>query len=1121
MIKRIAILIVLLSGHCLWAQSHDGSRYASKSVLSSGAWFKVGVSETGVYKLTYSDLSSLGMDVDNINPRNIRVYHNGGGVLNEINAPTRIDDLNELPIVVAGESDGKFDSNDYVLFYARGPVTWTYNSGEHASIHHPNAYDDYSYAFITASLGTGKRLAADTQPSVDETSVVNEFLDYQVYEIDRYNIINGGRTYYSDIIDGSGAVTQNFTFKNAKTSRPCTISMAAAGRNVRPASFQLYANGQLLKSYSIPVTTLSSDKTFAYEVFGTATATMTGDDVKVSLNHVGVAGTTSIGYVDYIEVNAWRSLSFTGPEMLFRNPEASDQSKVYSYRLSGASNSVQVWNVTDSLCPKRVSGQLSGSVLSFKVYGNERNEFIAFDGSSFHTPTLLGTVANQNLHGDRNYDYLMVVYPDFVAQATRLKAIHAQYDPDLRIKIVTPELIYNEFACGAADVTAIRDYCKMLYSDSRPLRYLLLFGDASYDFKNRNGIVTFVPSYEARQAADIHTSIVTDDYFCFMDDGEGAMALSRPDIGAGRFPVSTVEQATQMVDKVERYLEINESTMQPWRNVITFVCDDAQNNEFIDHSEEYAAQIKYTGGDRLVIDKIYLDAYRQENTPNGQLAPEVNKAINDRMGKGTLVFNYVGHGGEVQLADERIIQRADVTSWRNGPMYPLMITGTCEFSRYDDYNRTSLGEYAFLNEYGGMIAMFTTSRVTYGVNNRHFISSVYDHLFEMENGERRRLGDVYRMAKSMGSEFERNYVFFGDPALRLPMPKMTVETTKISDTLRALQPSTIEGVVKDMNGMVDASFNGIVYIRVYDKETTYTTFGDEDTSPRSFNLRQSVLYNGKAEVINGRFSVDFIVPRDIAYPFGKGMVSYYATDYEKDASGLFEDFIIGGFYDDAEMDETPPEIRLFIDDERFVSGGVTGDSPMLIAYVDDESGINTTGAGIGHDIIATLYGPSNESYNLNDYFVADIGSQGKGTIQYRMQGLEEGDYTLTLKVWDIYNNSNMESIDFKVASSDLMVLEDPICFPNPFRNEAYFSFGHNQIGNNMDIQINIFDIMGRHVAILEDHIAGTSARTNPIRWDGRANNGQLLPPGVYVYCITATNDNKERASVTSKFIITR
>ena len=1122
MFKKISILFLLfLMGSGLWAQGFSHPRYASNSLLSTGNWFKVGIAETGIYKLTYSDLSSLGMDVDGIDPRHIRVYHNGGGVLNEINGQPRFDDLVEVPIMVVGESDGKFDRNDYVLFYARGPVTWRYNRLKDAFVHVPNAYDDFSYAFITADLGQGARIETVSQPTGSSDVTIDEFIDYQVYDRDNYNIINGGRTYYGDIIDGNGSLNRDFNFKNAKTNRPSHVSVALAGRNFQSASFQLLVDGVVLKTMPVTQTSAGSDKTFAYEVFGDVTSSVTSDNIKVTLNHIGVSGTTSLGYIDYIEVNAWRSLKFADAEMLFRNPRAFDVDRIYTYNISGASSAMQVWDVTDSIQPKKVNGQLNGSSYSFKVQGNAKNEFVAFDGSSFHSPELLGAVANQDLHGDRNYDYLMVVYPDFLEQAERLKAIHAVYDPDLRIKIATPNEIYNEFSCGATDVTAIRDYCRMLYHDSHPLRYLLLFGDASFDYKNRNGVATFVPTYEARQAADIHASYVTDDYFCFMGEGEGALSSSTTDIGAGRFPVSTVEQATQMVDKIELYLEQNESSMQPWRNVITFVCDDAEGNQFFEHSEDLAALIKNTGGERLVVDKIYMDAYNQISTPNGQLAPEVNKAINDRMDKGTLVLNYMGHGGEVQLSEERIIQRADVNSWRNGPKYPLMITGTCEFSRYDDHTRTSLGEYAFLNQYGGMIAMFTTSRVTYGFHNQRFVSAVYNHLFEIENGERRRLGDVFRMAKPDSAEYERRYVFFGDPALRLPMPKWTVETVSISDTLRALQPASIEGVIKNLDNQVDESFNGIVYVSVYDKAVTYTTHGDEGTDPQTFSLRQSILYNGKTEVVNGRFTVNFIVPRDISYPFGEGMVSYYATDYVNEASGLYEDFVIGGFYDDAVMDETPPTVRLFIDDEKFVSGGITGDSPTLIAYVEDESGINTTGAGIGHDIVATLTGPANETYKLNDYFVADLGYQGKGVLRYRMQNLPEGDYILTLKVWDIYNNSGATSITFRVMSSDLMALEDPVCAPNPVSNDAYFSFGHNQIGNNMEVQIRIFDMMGRLVTVLNEHVTGTSTRVDPIYWDGCTNTGGKLPAGLYVYCITAVNDKQEVATITSKFIITR
>ena len=1094
---------------------------ASDSVLSSGKWYKVGISETGIYKLTYSDLSSLGLDVDHIDPRDIQLYHNGGGLLGELNAQPRFTDLVEIPVVVNGEDDGRFDSGDYILFYARGPVTWTYDSRQNIYVHNPNAYDDYAYVFLTTDRERGKRIQTASQPSGVVEANITEFLDYQVYDKDNYNIINGGRTYYGDIVDVAGEVKLNFDFPHSVTARQCVISVDLAGRNFNPASFQVYVNNQLLKTLNISQTTSSSQSAFAYTVFDRVSTPMSGDEVEVRLKHVGVSGTTSIGYVNYVSVNAWRLLTFTGPEMLFRNPSAFDASKVYHYQLSGASTATQVWNVTEPTNPMLVAGQLSGSTFEFNVRGADDSEFIAFNGASYHSPVLKGEVANQNLHRDLGYDYLMVVYPDFVEQAERLKAIHAVTDPDLNIKIVTPEQIYNEFSCGAVDVTAIRDYCRMLYQNERPLRYLLLFGDASFDYKNRNGIVNFVPSYEAVQANSILTSVVTDDFFCFMDEDEGSLATSRPDIGAGRFPVSTVEQAEQMVTKVENFLAKNEATMQPWRNVITFMCDDAEGNDFFENSESFAHQIKTTGGDRMVIDKIYLDAYDQEDSPSGQVAPAVNQAINNRMEKGTLILNYMGHGGEVQLSGERILQRADVNSWRNGPRYPLMITGTCEFSRYDDHQRTSLGEYAFLNQYGGMVAMFTTSRVTHGNNNKAFVSSVYDHLFETENGKRLRLGDVFRLAKQSGKSWERQYVFFGDPVLRLPLPIWDVETTAIADTVKALQPATIEGVVKDDNGAVASSFNGIVYVSVYDKETTYTTKGDEGTDPRDFQLRHSILFNGQTEVVNGHFSIDFIVPRDISYRYGSGMVSYYATDYQHDAAGLYEDFVIGGFYDDAVLDEEPPTVQLYIDDEMFVSGGITGNSPTLIAYVEDASGINTTGAGIGHDIVASLSGPSGGYYVLNDYFVSNLGDQGRGTITYRMPNLEEGDYILTLKVWDIYNNSGVASIAFRVADSQQMALEDPLCFPNPMTDEAYFSFGHNQVGNNMDVQIRIYDITGRLVTIVNEQVQGTSARTNPIYWNGCASNGSKLNSGLYVYSIAATNDQGETAVITSKFIVTR
>ncbi|MBR5081776.1 MAG: type IX secretion system sortase PorU [Bacteroidales bacterium] len=1121
--------------------------YVHRSAMASGSWYKIGLAETGIYKLTASDLTELGIDVSKVDPRQIRIYHNGGGVLPEMNAASRPDDLVEVPIYVSGESDGRFDNNDYILFYGRGPVCWKLESNRVAYTHEQNAYDDYAYAFVVLGLGQGKRIGEASQPSGNAGVIINQFLDHQVYENDQYNVFRVGRTFYGDKMDYTSTKNIDFNFPNVVTTMSCWVKTALMGRNFQPANFEVFVDNVNKATYSIQTTTSSTERPFGYDVGGWVTANPSKDNLSVMLKHNAFGSTTtSEGYVDYVLANAWRKLTFTGGQMLFRNPEASVSAQTYEYRLANVSQQTQVWDVSDPCTPAKVKGQLNGSTFSFKVAGNRDNEYVAYDGSSYCSAKAFGKVDNQNLHGVRDVDFVILTYADFMEQAERLKAIHNRIDPDLNVYITTPELIYNEFSCGAKDVTAIRDFCRMLYLDSSPgrkIKYLLLLGDCSYDYKNRDDIVDFVPSFESVKSIYMNETYVTDDYYGFMDENEGDIVNSLADIGIGRFPVQTLEQATQMVDKIERYIVKDATTMQPWRNAVTFFTDDEAG--FVRNAESLADMLKNVGGDGVVIDKIYLDAYPQISAPGGEIAPEVNAAINSRMEKGTLVLNYVGHGGEVQLSEEKILQRKDVDSWRNAPMYPLMITGTCEFSRYDDHQRTSLGEYSFLNQYGGMIAMFTTSRVTIGPDNLNFAIGVYNNLFRIVGGEHYRLGDVYRMAKTNGGTHEKRYVFFGDPALRLTYPKWKVETLSINgqypgydmdsipindstwqtypiyhDTIGALQPVEIVGVVKDLDGNVASNFNGVVSVIVYDKEAELSTNGTA-CDPIAFKLRNSMIFNGKAEAVNGKFKINFIVPRDISYRYGQGLINYYATDYDIDANGNCDSFIIGGFYDEATEDNEEPEIKLFIDDTLFVNGGLTGQNPMLLAFVNDESGINTTGAGIGHDIMATLTGPTKNAYCLNDYFVAELDQPGKGSITYKMQDLADGDYTLTLKVWDIYNNSSTASIDFTVVNNTGMVIENVFNAPNPVTDETHFVFDHNQVGNNVKVDIYIYDIIGRWVNTISETVSGASTRVDPIRWDGRGAGGANLRNGVYVYRIVATNDYGETATLVSKLVLSK
>ena len=1121
--------------------------FANRSAMASGEWYKIGLPESGIYKLTVSDLSELGVDVANLDPRQIRIYHNGGGVLPEKNSVERPDDLVEVPIYVAGESDGRFDNNDYILFYGRGPVCWKLETDRVAYTHDQNPYDDYAYAFVVVGLGQGKRIGEAEQPSGNANEIINQFLDYQVHENDQFNLNKTGRTYFGDKMDLNSTQSFNFTFPNMVTTLPAFVKTALAGRNFKPANFAVLVDNVPKATYPISVTTSSTQDPYANEVGGWVSAQPSGETMRVTLKHEALGSNSTFeGYVDYVLVNAWRQLVFTGGQMLFRNPDASVTYKTYEFRLAGATQQTQVWDVSDPRNPAVVKGQLNGTTFSFKAAANRGNEYVAHNGSSYRSAKAFGKVENQNLHGIRDVDFVILTYDGFMEQAERLKAIHNRLDPDLNIFVTTPELIYNEFSCGAKDITAIRDFCRMLYHDSTPgrrIKYLLLLGDCSYDYKNRDGVVDFVPSYETVQSLDMSKTYVSDDYFGFMDETEGQLLYSLADIGIGRFPVQTLEQATQMVDKIERYVVNDEATMQPWRNTFTYFTDDESG--FVRNAETLSGMLKDVGGEAVVVDKIYLDAYQQISAPGGEIAPEVNAAINSRMEKGTLVLHYVGHGGEVQLSEEKILQRKDVDSWRNAPMYPLMITGTCEFSRYDDHERTSLGEYSFLNQYGGMIAMFTTSRVTDGGSNQNFAVGIYNNLFRIIGGEHYRLGDVYRMAKTNGGLFEKRYVFFGDPVLRLVYPKWKVETLSINgqrpgydldslaindstwmtypvyrDTISALQPVEIEGVVKDLDGNVASGFNGVVNVIVYDKEAELSTLGTS-AGVIDFKLRKSMIFNGKAEVVNGKFKTNFIVPRDISYRFGRGLINYYATDYSIDANGSCDEFIIGGFYDDATEDKEAPDVKLFIDDTLFVNGGITGQNPVLLAFVEDESGINTTGAGIGHDIMATLTGPSKNAYCLNDYFVAELDRPGKGTITYKMQDLPDGDYTLTLKVWDIYNNSGTATIEFTVVNNSGMVIENIFNAPNPVTDETHFVFDHNQVGNNLKVDIYIYDIMGRWVTTLSEMVPGTSARITPIRWNGRGAGGENLRNGVYVYRIVATNDYGETATLVSKLVLSK
>ena len=1102
---------------------------AGDSMLSHGTWYKLSISSTGMYKMTYSDLASMGVDVAHINPKNIKMFHNGGGVLPKINKDYYPDDLYEIPIFVSGEDDGVFNEDDYILFYARGPVVWKYIAAKQYYHHIKNPYTDYTYVFLTIGDDAGRRIQTATQLDSPAQTTVTEFLDYQVKDVDEVNINNIGCTWFFDKFDITLERDYDFAFDNLVTTRDARVKVAMASRNSSSATMKVKYGNNLLYTKSFLNST-----TYMYARYDSAYVTKfkpTGSPINISMQYTRTAS-SSVAWMDYLSINVWRYLKMSGDMMQFRNPECADKSGVYEYRIQNATNTVKVWDVTDPINPTMMNTALSASTLSFKVNGDVRNQFVAFNGNGFNKATFVGTVENQNLHALKDIDYLIITHPKFQAQAERLKEIHSHLD-DLVIEIVQPQYIYNEFSCGALDVAGIRNFAKMLYdnsSDEHKLKYVLLFGDASYAYKNTD--VCLMPAWESFEACDINGSIVTDDFYVCFDDNEGNMenGTSIIDIPIARMPVMTAEQATDVIDKIEAYIAKNSTTMNSWRNVITLMCDD-EGSDFIKYSEIVANGINSWGGD-VIVDKIYLDAYNQVATASGQRCPEINEAITNRIEKGSLVVNYYGHGGEIGLGDERILTIDDINSWNNIPLMPLFVTETCEFSRHDDHTRTSAGEMVFTSNKGGAIAMITTARTT--GQSQNLILRTYQNMFQMQDGEYKTMGEIFYHTKQDVSYYTKVFVLFGDPALRLAYPKNNVVLKKINgkpvtpatdtictnDTLKALSTIALQGEITDNFGEKMTDFNGIVRVSVYDKENTYQTKGDNGWAKVDFKLRNSLLYDGKANVENGEFTVNFMLPKDINYSYGKGLISFYATDYQTDANGQYGNVIVGGYDDTAIPDEQGPEARIFIDDTLFINGGITNENPVFYAFVKDEHGINMTGSGIGHDIIATVSGATSKTYNLNAYYEAPMDVNDYGTVIYRFYGLNEGQHRVTFRIWDIYNNSSTARLDFTVVKSNTLVARKAYNVPNPMSSYTKFYFEHNQKGN-LGITINIYNVSGQLVKTIKESRYGTDTNIDPITWDGTSDSGQPLTNGVYIYNMVITNDDNEKEIGFSKLIIAR
>lgn len=1106
---------------------------ANSSVLSAGDWFKIGIPATGMYKIDRQALTKIGINPDAIDPRQLRIYGNGGGMLPAANAVHRWDDLVENAITVVGEADGRFDANDYILFFAEGPNEWKYNPVSNRYSHITNIYSDTNYYFITIAPGNAKRvLNQTTPPSANRSSSEYDLLVQ--YEKDEKNLLSSGSIWYGESFDLTTTRSFNFNLPNFITSQPVNLEVDLAGRSLGVSSnFIVSANGTTVFNLPVAATTSYYLDHYAKRANGVANLNISSSNVTLTVTY-NKPNTFSIGFLDYIWLQGRGNLSLSGigNQLYFSDKASVGVGNVTTFTVIGLDANGAIWDVSNPT--NAVAMAMNGG--TFVRETDTLKKFIAFNGSSFPAPIAAGKIPNQNLHGLPPTDMIIVSHPQFLAQAEDLAAHRRQKD-GLTVAVVTPEQCYNEFSSGRQDVTAIRSLIKHLY-DSAPAgkepRYLLLFGDASYDFKYRTpGNTNYVPSFQSDFSLDPLSSYASDSYFGLLDDNEGTFQVNsaeRMDIGIGRIPVITNQQAADVVAKIKRY--DSPEGFGDWRNVVGFLADDEDNNQHLNDAE---ANVNYVESryPQAIVRKYFFDAYRQESRPGGTRYPDLNRDLNARINSGMLILNYSGHGGVNGAAEERVLTIPEIQSWNNRNKLMLMVTATCEFARFDDPGFLSAGEWTLLNPNGGAIALLTTTRVTFTNYNADITRFMYnDNLFNKSSGAYPRLGDVMMRSANplLGVINTRNFSLLGDPSMRLAYPEERSNVLKVNnvsvgatpDTIRALARVTISGNISDQNGLIDTTFNGVLYPTILDKFSNISTLvNDQGSRPYTFREFRNILFKGAASVTNGQWSFTFIVPRDIAYNFGYGRINLYAQAASRDAAGDFRNVIVGGTDTNFVQDDTGPLLRLYMNDRSFVNGGITNPEPIFYADVNDSSGINTVGSGIGRDITLVRNNDLSNPIILNDFYQASLDDYTSGQVRYPFDDLEPGNYKLQLKIWDAFNNASDGELDFIVSDNAGLSIANLLNYPNPFTTRTTFHFDHNRPGETLETLLQVYSVSGKLVKTIRQEIITNGFHSDQLVWDGLDDYGDRIGRGVYIYKLRIQTSRGERAIESQKLVILR
>ena len=1137
---RLILSVLLLACGTVTALALDKSFYAETSKLASGKWVKISVKESGVYQITADDIRSWGLGSD---LSKIHVFGYGGMPLREtMLGDNYVDDLPQMPLVRTG---------DRILFYAQSHISWKHKGStlDQIQVQHPYAN---SGSYLVTNDERFNDIEIERAGNTPSGSVVTTYIERLYHEQEMVNPGETGRIFLGEDfksnrrqtfkfeLDGlvSGSTVKSYTVFGASTpSVSSTISHSYNGKALAEEYADLiYPIFDTPHVHYYMNNTGGSYKTFTLE--GT-------NELNYTLEY-SCPGTVNLARLDFITINYERELALRSGKLAFGVQDANANK---SYRISGCGSATHVWDVTKPYALVAMNVTADEGTVTFSPVTSGRHEFVAFDeskGDTFPHATFVDDVSNQNIHGEPTPDMIILAPSAYLEQARRVADLHEKYD-HFRVLVLDHEKVFNEFSSGTQDAMAYRRLCKMFFDrgasdDGHKLGYLLLLGAGSYD--NRlvgidSEALTYphILTWQSSISNSDDGSITTDDYFGILQDESGIDDNDRIDISVGRMVVKSVSEARAVVNKLEKY--ISKPAYGAWRNQALMVADDENDGIHMEQSQDMIDNARKYGGDDMVYNYVFIDAFNAVSNGGARTYPDARNKMYTSLREGALWWNYIGHASTQNWTGEGLMMRSDVETQLYYRHLPVLYAATCEYIRFDN-SVLSSGERIFLNPNGGAIAVLCPTRLAYITRNGSLSNYVARYMFSPdEQGKPRRVGDILRLAKNgitwNGDDNSRRFFCVGDPAMRLAWAPYSAQIEAINgqpinpgDTppvFKAREAVEFSGKIVDFGGELASNFTGTVVSTLFGPEQSVTTHGYGKGKKYTYHDRPNRLAINVDTVVGGRFTVRVIIPSEVNNEYddySPSLLSLYAYDSRDtlEAKGSNSDFIIYGYEDEQVTDTIGPRIiTMGLNDNNFVDGSEINESPLLLATVSDESGVNFSSAGIGHSMTLTLDGTT--SYNdVVSYYTPMYAEQGTlGSISYQLNDLAPGPHTLRLRVWDVYNNVSEKTITFNVVNGLAPEIADVYCADNPASVETSFYVKHNRPDAVLSVTIEVYDLMGRLVWKTSQSGRSDMYTSTPVTWDLIDLGGRRVPRGIYVYRATISTDGVREATKAKKLAV--